>query len=156
MDASILFQLAVSAAREAGPQGFFELRFKKFHRPAANAEDKDCTADLAAENGNQCQTRVRVCLKHYMAQVESGSCTFGMQELNATGRYNDTVLHLPPVRFAIDFKWPVGLNKNSRIFCCCCCCCCPQLLNNNLQSATVSVSLHKLSTCLVKDVFFGW
>jgi hypothetical protein len=109
--------MASAVAREAGPQGIFELRLKKFHRPAGG-DDKDCAAsgETTANNnggGGECQIKFRVCLKHYMAQVDgSSSCTFGEEVLTTPARYsNDSaaaVTHLPPVHFAIDFKWPVS------------------------------------------------
>ena len=110
------FQLAVSVAREAGPQGVFELRLKKFHRPSVAAgDDRDCVADATAANSGGCETKFRVCLKHYMAQVDGSSlCTFGEEVLTTPGRYNDS-MHLPPVHFAIDFKWPVSESCTSSI-----------------------------------------
>jgi N terminus of Notch ligand len=111
-----LFQLTSAVAREAGPQGIFELRLKKFHRPAAAGDDKECAGETANNaGGSECQLKFRVCLKHYMAQVDgSNLCTFGEEVLTTPARYNNdsaaaiAVTHLPPVHFAIDFKWPVS------------------------------------------------
>jgi hypothetical protein len=108
--------MAVARAREAGPQGVFELRLKKFHHLPTAAEDKECSGDSSMEaaaaggesSARRCETKFRVCLKHYMAQVDGSSlCTFGEEVLTATGRSNNGTIHLPPVHFPIDFKWPV-------------------------------------------------
>jgi hypothetical protein len=91
----------------------FELRLKRFHH---RAEDKDCAAaDLPANGdgssaaGRRCETKFRVCLKHFMAQVDgSNMCTFGVEVIPMEGRQNDSI-QLPPVRFNIGFKWPVRI-----------------------------------------------
>ncbi len=115
-----LFQLTLVGGREAGPQSVFELRLKRFHH---RAEDKDCAAaDVPATNGDgssatgrRCETKFRVCLKHFMAQVDgSNMCTFGVEVIPMEGRQNDSI-QLPPVRFNIGFKWPVRIL--SALFC---------------------------------------
>lgn len=98
----------MAAAREAGPQGIFELRLKKFH--PASASDECATL---SENGGaaDCRTKFRVCLKHFMAQVDNTStsvCTFGEEVLTSEGRFDQSLLRLPPVKFDIAFKWPVS------------------------------------------------
>jgi hypothetical protein len=91
----------------------FELRLKRFHH---RAEDKDCAAadvpangDGSSAAGRRCETKFRVCLKHFMAQVDgSNMCTFGVEVIPMEGRQNDSI-QLPPVRFNIGFKWPVRI-----------------------------------------------
>ena len=115
MKQSFVFQVALVGGREAGPQSVFELRLKRFHH---SAEAKDCAAVVetpttAGENSavlRRCETKFRVCLKHFMAHVDgSNMCTFGEEVLTTVGRQNDSI-HLPPVRFDIGFKWPVRIS----------------------------------------------
>ena len=56
----------------------------------------------------RCETKYRVCLKHYMAQVDySSACTFG-EEITPIVRSHDLLAHLQTISFDIDFKWPVS------------------------------------------------
>ena len=109
IDDYIIFQDA--GAREAGPQGIFELRLKKFHNNAQKDATGRCCSGLTPPGPctGVCDTKFRVCLKHYMAQVDfMSSCTFGEQITGVVGSNNLNV-DLAPIQFDIDFKWPVSV-----------------------------------------------
>ena len=108
IDDYIIFQDV--EAREAGPQGIFELRLKKFHNNAQKDASGRCCTGLTSPGpcAGTCDTKFRVCLKHYMAQVDfMSSCTFGEQITGVVGSNNLNV-DLAPIQFDIDFKWPVS------------------------------------------------
>ena len=106
------FVLQSSLAREAGPQGVFQLRLKQFHNKYATDSVGNCCSGDRRNGGRcsgRCNTKFRVCLKHYMAQVDYASmCTFG-EEVTSVVASAD-LADLSTVQFDIDFKWPVSLS----------------------------------------------
>ena len=93
-----------------GPQGIFEIRLKKFHNSRGEDVNGKCCQDLGGSGHcrGECNTKFRVCLKHYQNQIDlQQGCTFG-EEITAVLGSNNLEISRPPIRFDINFKWPVS------------------------------------------------
>lgn len=106
---TVLLQLA--GARESGPQGVFELRLKQFRNFHASDINGNCCEPqnrLGSACTGHCNTMFRICLKHFQNVVDlNQGCTFGEERTPVLGSNNLTI-HRPPIKFDINFKWPVG------------------------------------------------
>ena len=106
----LLLQLAALATASDGPQGVFEIRLKKFHNARAHDINGNCCAGGVPRGGQcagQCRTKFRVCLKHFQNQIDlAQGCTFGEEVTPVLGANNLTITRAP-IRFDINFKWPV-------------------------------------------------
>ena len=95
-----------------GPQGVFEIRLKKFHNSRAMTENGECCEGVRQSNGQcsgHCNTKFRVCLKHYQNQIDlNQGCTFGEEITTVLGSNNLSMSRRPPIKFDINFKWPVS------------------------------------------------
>ena len=93
-----------------GPQGVFEIRLKKFHNSRAYDINGNCCEGLKTHGQCQgnCNTKFRVCLKHFQNQIDiHGGCTFG-EEITPILGSNNLTISRPPIKFDINFKWPVS------------------------------------------------
>ncbi len=89
----------------------FELRLKSFENAMSrDASGKCCDGrqsnalDGACLSG--CNTRFRVCLKHYQKVVDPDEeCTFGE---TVTPVMANNVANFDTIAFPIEFKWPVS------------------------------------------------
>ena len=105
----IIILLQISSAID-GPQGIFEIRLKKFHNSRGEDVNGKCCQDQAGSGHcrGECNTKFRVCLKHYQNQIDlQQGCTFG-EEITAVLGSNNLEISRPPIRFDINFKWPVS------------------------------------------------
>ena len=111
----LLASLHLALAREAGPQGVFELRLKEFRNFHASDINGNCCQQQQSFEGSctgRCNTKFRVCLKHYQKDVALGQgCTFG-EEITPVLGSNNLTINRPPIKFDINFKWPVGFPIN--------------------------------------------
>jgi hypothetical protein len=104
--------LSIAAAADR-PQGIFELRLKKFRNFHASDIDGNCcqpqerTASICS---GRCDTKFRVCLKHFQKDVVTTGCTFG-EEITPVLGANNLTINRPTIKFDINFKWPVGLTR---------------------------------------------
>lgn len=108
----ISWVLQLVAGRESGPQGVFELRLNRFHNYRASDIQGNCCQGLKTEGrcGGRCHTLFRVCLKHYQATVDyDQGCTFGEEITPVLGTNNLTITR-QPIKFDINFKWPVSIH----------------------------------------------
>ena len=99
--------------REAGPQGVFELRLKKFSNLMQTDSNGLCCDGSSSQGSRMCSglcaTKFRVCLKHYMAHVDmAGMCTFGEQITPVVRNSDNLETNLQTIQFDINFKWPVS------------------------------------------------
>jgi len=105
----ILVLLGTGQARESGPQGIFELRLKEFRNFYASDIDGNCCQPqdrFGSSCVGRCDTKFRICLKHYQKEVALGQgCTFG-EEITPVLGSNNLTIHRPPIKFDINFKWP--------------------------------------------------
>ena len=103
--------VTITAAREAGPQGIFELRLKQFRNFHASDINGNCCQPqnrFGSSCTGRCETKFRVCLKHYQTVVDlNQGCTFG-EEITPVLGSNNLTINRPPIKFDINFKWPVG------------------------------------------------
>ena len=112
--ASVVILSAISQLSLAsdGPQGVFEIRLKKFHNSRAHDINGNCCEGLKrnGECSGFCKTKFRVCLKHYQNQIDlHQGCTFGEEITPVLGTNNISNLSSrPPIKFDINFKWPVS------------------------------------------------
>ena len=116
----ICFSLVIQGGHcHGGPQGFFQLRLKRFQNSRQTlANGRCCDGSRGGPSGclADCATKFRLCLKHYMAQVDvESNCTFGEQitpvvrtTAGGDGNGGDLGRDLQTIQFDIDFKWPVG------------------------------------------------
>ena len=106
--------LGAGQARESGPQGIFELRLKEFRNFYASDIEGNCCQPQDRFGGScigRCNTKFRICLKHYQKEVALGQgCTFG-EEITPVLGSNNLTIHRPPIKFDINFKWPVGFTN---------------------------------------------
>ena len=106
--------LGAGQARESGPQGIFELRLKEFRNFYASDIDGNCCQPqdrFGSSCVGRCDTKFRICLKHYQKEVALGQgCTFG-EEITPVLGSNNLTIHRPPIKFDINFKWPVGFTN---------------------------------------------
>ena len=107
----LLVTLTQTINCSAGPQGVFEIRLKKFHNVRAHDVNGNCCEGVRQSNGHcsgHCNTKFRVCLKHYQNQIDlNQGCTFGEEITTILGSNNLTISR-PPIKFDINFKWPVS------------------------------------------------
>jgi len=105
----LLASLHIALARESGPQGVFELRLKEFRNFHASDINGNCCQQQKSFEGSctgRCNTKFRVCLKHYQKDVALGQgCTFG-EEITPVLGSNNLTINRPPIKFDINFKWP--------------------------------------------------
>ena len=109
----VAFALQIAEARDSGPQGVFELRLRKFYNYHASDINGNCCEGLKSNGlcSGRCNTKFRVCLKHYQNQVDyNQECTFGEEITPVLGSNNITISRAP-IKFDIDFKWPVRNGK---------------------------------------------
>lgn len=101
--------VTITAAREAGPQGIFELRLKQFRNFHASDINGNCCQPqnrFGSSCTGRCETKFRVCLKHYQTVVDlNQGCTFG-EEITPVLGSNNLTINRPPIKFDINFKWP--------------------------------------------------
>ena len=108
-----MFLLQISDARESGPQGVFELRLKKFTNYHASDINGNCCEGLKSNGycAGRCLTKFRVCLKHFQNQIDyNQACTFG-EEITPVLGSNNITINRAPIKFDINFKWPVSNMK---------------------------------------------
>lgn len=111
-DVLYLFQVAYSS-------GVFELRLLGVENPLGlDWRGECCSGPTASKPGapcpSPCSVRVRACLKHYQAQVDTTTpCTFGDLVTPVLGNNS---LQLGPeghlITFRFDFTWPVSILYN--------------------------------------------
>ena len=109
----VIFSLQTSSARESGPQGVFELRLKKFNNFHASDINGNCCEGLKSNGycAGRCNTKFRICLKHFQNQVDyNQDCTFG-EEITPDLGSNNFTINRAPIKFNINFKWPVSIIK---------------------------------------------
>ena len=91
-----------------------ELRLKEFRNFYANDIDGNCCQPqdrFGSSCVGRCDTKFRICLKHYQKEVALGQgCTFG-EEITPVLGSNNLTIHRPPIKFDINFKWPVGFTN---------------------------------------------
>ena len=101
--------VSLTQASDSGPQGVFEIRLKKFHNSRAQDINRNCCEGLKSNGqcGGMCRTKFRVCLKHYQNQIDlHQGCTFG-EEITPVLGANNLTISRSPIKFDINFKWPV-------------------------------------------------
>ncbi|XP_014288431.1 neurogenic locus protein delta [Halyomorpha halys] len=109
----IILLLTLSAAKVAYSSGVFELRLLGVENPLGlDWRGECCSGPTASKPGapcpSPCSVRVRACLKHYQAQVDTTTpCTFGDLVTPVLGNNS---LQLGPeghlITFRFDFTWP--------------------------------------------------
>jgi hypothetical protein len=86
----------------------FELKLQSFLNLHGKDAQGHCCEGYRTARGKcsgRCSTKFRVCLKHYQANIDpSNECTFGEFVTPVLG---NNVANYDPIRFPIDFKWPV-------------------------------------------------
>jgi delta-like protein len=99
--------LSILSQASADSQGVFELKLMSFLNRAGKDSSGHCCDGYRTSSGKcsgKCNTKFRVCLKHYQATIDpSNECTFGEAVTPVLG---NNVATLEPIRFPIDFKWP--------------------------------------------------
>jgi hypothetical protein len=91
---------------DAESQGIFELRLKNFANKLNKDSQGHCCDGYRTTSGRcsgNCETKFRVCLKHYQLDIDpSHECTFG-EHITAPEEKRDSIIQFP-----LDFKWPVS------------------------------------------------
>lgn len=103
-----------SSKQSAIGSGVFELKVLSLENPLGRDSTGECCVGPPSPGTGQCNAacpaRLRACLKHYQAQVDTTSpCTFGDLVTPVLGNNS---LHLEPqghlISFQFDFTWPVS------------------------------------------------
>ena len=106
MSLLVIFFLTILPSTLSESQGIFELRLKNFANKLNKDSQGHCCDGYRTSSGRcsgSCETKFRVCLKHYQLDIDpSHECTFG-EHITAPEEKRDSVIQFP-----LDFKWPVS------------------------------------------------